>query len=313
MPLQKSDASVNSAKPRAKYISRDVEAGSRLVLVEQLDRLIRVGSHAVERAKLRVDGSVVQLRSTADRSPGSATNVELVAHSSTNRPPNIQVLSPSAVAVRKRASAPLRTAVAPAADCDRRRIDDVGIDGLEEVRLHRVARGQAARRSPARAPSRPLGHLSIEVSYSSVVEGSEAEVQAELENRRRGERLEFARRVAAPGGREVALRIAAAIRSSTSCRLRAENTRLALRARSAAVDLSRQFQRRRELAPLHERARLEVAVERLFRSDRSPRRPSPVPRASAAGLKRPLQFGRVQRMRSVWLYYVLPPRQSNKL
>jgi hypothetical protein len=44
------------------------------------------------------------------------TNVELVAHSSTRRPPNSQLLSPSAVAVRRRASAPLRTATAPAAD-----------------------------------------------------------------------------------------------------------------------------------------------------------------------------------------------------
>src|SRR6476646_1503438 len=43
-------------------------------------------------------------------------NVELVAHSSTSRPPNNHELSPSAVALRSRDSAPFRTAVAPAAD-----------------------------------------------------------------------------------------------------------------------------------------------------------------------------------------------------
>src|SRR5260221_2771867 len=45
------------------------------------------------------------------------TNVKLVPYSSARKPPNIQLLSPSAVAVRRRESAPLRTAVAPAMDC----------------------------------------------------------------------------------------------------------------------------------------------------------------------------------------------------
>src|SRR6185437_8338152 len=62
---------------------------------------------------------MVALLSWIDRWSVSSfwTNVELVCHSSASSPPNNQVLSPPAVAERSPDSAPLRTAMAPAADC----------------------------------------------------------------------------------------------------------------------------------------------------------------------------------------------------
>ena len=144
MPLQKSDANCSSAKPRAKYISRDVRRRRRLVLVEQRRS---PGSPTCARGTAREASLLtVELFSWIWRWSVSSfwTNVELVAHSSTSRPPNSHVLSPSAVAVRSRDSAPLRTAVAPAGRLHRRRIDDRRVDGLEEVVLDGVARREPA-------------------------------------------------------------------------------------------------------------------------------------------------------------------------
>ena len=62
MPLQKSDASWNSANPRAKYISAMSDDRRRLVLVEQRDRLVgRRCARDTAARELAVDGRVVEL------------------------------------------------------------------------------------------------------------------------------------------------------------------------------------------------------------------------------------------------------------
>src|SRR5207302_326965 len=89
-----------------------------------------------------------------------------------------------------------------------------------------------------------------------VVEGSEAKVQTEEEVRRLSERLELGRRVVATRCRVVALWIRAAVlRVQTEIASREHEARVA-RARPCRPRLG-QRQRRRHLAPFHERAGLE--------------------------------------------------------
>src|SRR5215216_1263560 len=97
-----------------------------------------------------------------------------------------------------------------------------------------------------------------------MIEGSEAEVEAELENRRRRKCLEFAWRIAATRRREVALGIGSAIRGPQVKVAAREHHAGVTRAKSRHEALG-QLERCRQLAPLHKGARLVVPVERLFR------------------------------------------------
>ncbi len=99
-----------------------------------------------------------------------------------------------------------------------------------------------------------------------VGEGSEVEVQAELENRRLRERLELVRRVAATRCRVVAFRIAAAVVRPLLEVAGREHEAAAVRTRVREQRL-RDLERHGGFAPLHERAGLHVAVERLFRRE----------------------------------------------
>src|SRR4029078_621376 len=116
-----------------------------------------------------------------------------------SRPPNSQELSPSAVALRSRDSAPFRTAVSPAADCT-----DVGsmMLGLTASSRFVLTVSQAVRTEAPMsgvAPARPF--FSRNLMRSGL--RSEAKVDSELEQRRLRERLELAGRIATARRREV--------------------------------------------------------------------------------------------------------------
>src|ERR1043165_710617 len=138
------------------------------------------------------------------------TNVELVAHSSTSSPPKSQVLSPPAVALRSRARAPLRTAVAPAADST---VPGSMIEGFFASR--RSLRRFSQEVSPAVAVSARAPAIARRIEMIVIVKcrrkGLPTKVETELEQRRRGECLELLRHVATPRDREIALRIAAPV------------------------------------------------------------------------------------------------------
>src|SRR5690348_2732214 len=111
------------------------------------------------RYRARISVVMVALLSWIDRWSVSSfcTNVELVAHSSTSKPPNIHVLSPSAVAVRSRASAPFFTAPAPAADCTD---DGLMMDGFTAssrfvLTVSQPTSAAAATIATQEAPARP--------------------------------------------------------------------------------------------------------------------------------------------------------------
>ena len=166
MPLQKSDANCSSANPRAKYISAMSAAGVGLYLLSSAIAWFADGAHAIERAQLAVAPS--PLLSWIERWSVSSfwTNVELVAHSSTSRPPNSQ----RAFAVGGRGAEPRQRAVADrrraGGRLHRRRIDDRRVDRLEQVRLDGVARREpaAAARASVVVTARPLLHLQSHIS-----------------------------------------------------------------------------------------------------------------------------------------------------
>ncbi len=143
----------------------DVGRRRRLVLVEQLDRLVGLRADAVERAQLAVDRRVVQLDRTLIRF--------VVLHERRAGRPLVDEQAaeqPGAFAVRRGGAKPRQRSVAnggrtgaPTAPTTGSMI--VGFDRLEQVRLDRVARRERRRRPRGRASSRPPGHSSIGFSY----------------------------------------------------------------------------------------------------------------------------------------------------
>src|SRR4051794_32223501 len=128
------------------------------------------------------------------------------------------------------------------------------IDGLMASRrfsftVSQAARLAAAARASVVVTARPL--FIRKLISVVVVEGSEVEVQTELENRRLRERLEFGRCVVAARRRIVAFRIAAAIvRPLLDVAGREYEGRVV--GAGVTHQSMRQLERHRSLAPLHE-------------------------------------------------------------